>query len=124
MVPQPLKRFEGRHSAALHAPGCLAALERTHGNAALRNSTGLASLQPPIHGIFTSKPRPLPPPIPCHPKLLDTQAELQAVQEAAAVREGELREQVERLRREKRELEARAGGVDLQAAEVCAGRGL
>lgn len=51
-------------------------------------------------------------------QLLDAQAELQSVRDAAAQREAELREQVAALRREKRELEARAGGVDLGRIEV------
>jgi len=52
-------------------------------------------------------------------KLLDTQAELEAMREAAEEREGELRDQMSRLRQEKRELEARAAGVDLAAMQVC-----
>ncbi|KIZ00431.1 hypothetical protein MNEG_7531 [Monoraphidium neglectum] len=50
-------------------------------------------------------------------KLLDAQAALQAAQDAAAEREAELRGQIARLRQEKRELEARAAGVDLRAME-------
>jgi uncharacterized protein YhaN len=51
-------------------------------------------------------------------QLLDAQAALQAAQDAAAEREAELRGQIARLRQEKRELEARAAGVDLRAMEV------
>ncbi len=63
-------------------------------------------------------PLPLNPPHPPPPQLLDAQSELEAVKGAAAEREGELREQIGRLRREKREMEARAAGVDLGATQV------
>ena len=49
---------------------------------------------------------------------LRLEAELQAEREEASVREGELRVELERLRREKREAEARLGSQDLAAMEV------
>ena len=50
--------------------------------------------------------------------VLRLEAELQAEREQASVREGELRGELERLRREKRESEARLGGQDLAVMEV------
>ena len=44
---------------------------------------------------------------------------LQAVREQSAVRESEHRLQREKLRGEKKELEARLGGVDLKQIQVC-----
>lgn len=53
-------------------------------------------------------------------QVLSLQAEVAAVQEAAAGREAELRQQIDRLRQEKRELEGKLGGVDVKAMQVCA----
>ena len=50
--------------------------------------------------------------------VLRLEAELQAEREQATVREGELRGELERLRREKRKSEARLGGQDLAVMEV------
>ena len=54
--------------------------------------------------------------------MLRLEAELQAEREQASVREGELRGELERLRRQKREAEARMGGQDLAVMEVRAAR--
>jgi hypothetical protein len=61
---------------------------------------------------------PPPPAATPPPQLLEAQAELDALRDAAASREAELRGAVAALRREKRELEARAAGVDLRQCEV------
>jgi hypothetical protein len=43
---------------------------------------------------------------------------LQSTREQASIKESELRGQIEKLRAEKRELEARKGGVDLKQMQV------
>jgi hypothetical protein len=50
--------------------------------------------------------------------VLELEGELAGCREGAAQREGELRGQLEALRREKREMEARRGGVDLGKMQV------
>lgn len=49
---------------------------------------------------------------------LKAESEMAAVRDAAEAREAELRQEIERLRREKLELEARKGGQDLRQMEV------
>lgn len=49
--------------------------------------------------------------------MLDLEAQLAATKEDAAAREAELRDALEGLRNDKRALEAKAAGVDLQALQ-------
>jgi hypothetical protein len=44
---------------------------------------------------------------------------LQATREAGATREAELKEMVDKLRHEKKHLEAKQGGVDLKQMQAC-----
>lgn len=50
--------------------------------------------------------------------MLELEAELAGSREEAAQREAELREQLERLRHDKKEVEARTAGVDLRQMQV------
>ena len=53
----------------------------------------------------------------CCRRVLELESQLAGVKEDAAAREAELRGIVEGLRSDKRELEAKAAGVDLQALQ-------
>ena len=50
--------------------------------------------------------------------VLQLQCELEAAREQAAQREGELREELQQVRRDKQEMEARLGGLDVNKMEV------
>ncbi len=51
--------------------------------------------------------------------VLKLQSQLDSAREQAAQREAELRDELQQVRRDKKELEAKFGGLDLNEMEVC-----
>lgn len=51
--------------------------------------------------------------------VLKLESELESVRDQAAQHEAELRDELQQVRREKMEMEAKLGGLDLNQMEVC-----